>query len=317
MEIKVKAEPEHATVGDPLRIDFDILVPRGYQLQFPDLTGQLGDFTILQTFPGPSLPDAGTASVKQEQKPAAPSGAPDSKHHYARILAALYKPGEYVLPSVPLSLRDPSGKQVSIPGPSVKVRIESVLTGKEENLRDLKKQAEIPETVRWLLWFAILLLAAIVAGIAWWLWRRRRRQTLPLPLRSLLDPLQLAEAELRDLLGRGLLEKNLVKPFYVALSEIVKRVLEAGYGIHTLEKTTAEIMEELRSAHLVSMPAAELDRIESFLIGCDLVKFAKNIPTREENESSSRRAFEILESCRKRRVLTVSLKSVGAEGVRE
>ena len=317
MEIKAKAEPEKATVGDPVRIDFDILVPRGYQLQFPDLTGQLGDFTVLKTFPGPSPPDAGPVSGKQGQKPAAPSGVPDSTHRYAGILVALYKPGEYAFPSVPLSLRDPSGKQVSIPSPTVKVRIESVLTGKEENLRDLKKQAEIPETVRWLLWFGILLLAVIVAGIAWWFWRRRRRMTLPLHPRSHLDPLQLAEAELRDLLGRGLLEKKLVKPFYVALSEIVKRVLEAGYGIHTLEETTAEIMEELQSAHLASIPSAELDRVESFLIGCDLVKFAKNIPTHEENESSIRNAFEILESCRRFRVSPVSPNSTNAEGVRE
>lgn len=317
MEIKAKAEPEKATVGDPVRIDFDIQVPRGYQLHFPDLTGPFGDFTVLQTLPGPSIPGAELASGKQAQKSAVLSSASDLTHHYARILVALYKPGEYLLPPVPLSLRDPSGKQVSIPSPTVKVRIESVLTGKGENLKDLKKQAEIPEAVRWLLWFGILLLAVIVAGIAWWLWRRRRRQALPLPPRSHLDPLQLAEAELRDLLGRGLLEKNLVKPFYVALAEIVKRVLEAGYAIHTLERTTAEIMDELRNGHLLSMPAAEFDRIESFLIGCDLVKFAKNIPTHDDNESSIKRAFEILEFCRRRRASPVSPNSANAEGVRE
>ena len=315
MEIKVKAEPERATVGDPVRIDFDILVPRGYQFQFPSLSGQFGDFTVLQTFPGPSLPDAESTSGTAQRNSAAPSSSLSPPHHHARIVVALYKPGEYMLPAVPLSLRDRSGKQVSIPSPTVKVRIESVLTGKAENLKDLKRQAEIPEPVRWQLWLGTLLLTLIVAGVVWWLWRRRRREALPLPSRPHMDPLQLAEAELRDLLGRGLLEKNLVKPFYVALADIIKRLLEAGYGIHTLEKTTAEIMDELRSGPPFSMPAAEFDQIESFLIGCDLVKFAKNIPAHGENDSSIKRAFEILEFCRRRRASPVLTNLTKAEGV--
>jgi len=301
VEIRAKAEPERATVGDPVQIDFDILVPRGYQVQFPILSGRFGDFTVLQTFPGPLLPETGPASGEGRGNTIAPSTSTGPLHHHARIVVALYKPGEYLLPPVPLSLHDPSGNPVSISAPTVKVQIESVLTGKEENLKDLKQQAEIPEPARWLFWLGILLLAMIVAGVAWWLWRRRRRSELQLPSRPHIDPLQLAEAELRDLLGRGLLEKKLVKQFYVVLADIIKKVLEAGYGIHTVEKTTVEILEELRSDHPFSMPAAEFDQIEQFLAGCDMVKFAKNIPAHEENDSTIKRAFEILESCRKRR----------------
>jgi glutamate synthase (NADPH/NADH) small chain len=47
--------------------------------------------------------------------------------------------------------------------------------------------------------------------LAWRLVKRRRRPAAALPIHPELDPLELAETELRDLVGRGLLEKGFVK----------------------------------------------------------------------------------------------------------
>jgi LPXTG-motif cell wall-anchored protein len=191
-----------------------------------------------------------------------------------------------------------------------------VLTGKDENLKDLKKQAEIPEPMRWLLWLGIVLLLLILAGISWWLWRRRRRPSITSPMQPRIDPLQLAEAELRDLLGRDLLAKRLVKQFYVLLSDIVKRVLEAGYGIHTVEKTTSEIMEELTSNSPKGLAGDEVERIELLLVRCDLVKFARSIPSQLEDDAAVKSAFAILETCRKRRAAVVPAGSAPIVEVR-
>ncbi len=302
-EVRAHAEPEKATVGDPIRIDFDIRVPKGFQVQFPPLAGQLGDFTVLQTYPGPSTPGDATSERPGGTKPSA-AGEGEPPHHHARILVAVYRSGDYTFPPVSIALKDPAGKETSFSSPAVKVRIESVLTGKDDTLRDLKKQAEIPEAARWLLWLGIALLALVVAVAAWLLWRRRR-PLAALPLRPKVDPLQLAESELRDLLGRGLLERNLVKQFYVILSEIIKKALEAGYGIHTVEKTTSEIMEEVQSCPRQGGEEEEFERIEHFLVACDLVKFARNRPSPLENDTTVKAAFEILTVCRRRRQASV------------
>ena len=130
-----------------------------------------------------------------------------------------------------------------------------------------------------------------------------------------LDPFQSAEAELRDLIGRGLLEKNLVKQFYVSLSEIVKKILEAGYSIQTIEKTTAEILEELQPRIAEEGNLAELGKFKLLLSGSDLVKFARHIPSRADHELFIQSAFECLESCRsrKRRIEQASLAQAGEE----
>ena len=63
------------------------------------------------------------------------------------------------------------------------------------------------------------------------------------------------------------------RPFYFALTEIVREYLGARYGFDALEMTTTEVLDELktRAEHLVA-DGAEVPR---FFGACDLVKFAK------------------------------------------
>jgi hypothetical protein len=154
--------------------------------------------------------------------------------------------------------------------------------------------------VNWILWLSVLFVLLAVAAGVWWWRQRRRRRALPIPEQLLIDPLASAEAELRDLLGRGWLESGLVKQFYVALSDIVKKILESGYGIQTLEKTTPEVMENLREKR-VGASNYDFDSIESLLVHCDLVKFAKYVPSKTETENAVKDAFRILDACKRSR----------------
>jgi hypothetical protein len=131
---------------------------------------------------------------------------------------------------------------------------------------------------------------------AWFLWKRRKKHASYVPAVPPQDLLKLAESDLRDLLARGFPENGRVKEFYVLLSEIAKRILEVGYGIHAAERTTSEIVDTL---HRTSGPGpADVERIESFLIRCDMVKFAKYVPAGAEHESAAADALWVLESSR-------------------
>ncbi len=310
VEIKVRAQPQKATIGDPIEISFEIALPSGYQAILPKLGSQLGDFAILRYFPGPAVPSEGTVLA-----PPAAASASAPNRHLARVEVAIYKTGEFEFPSLPITLRAPGGKESEVSTQPVKIQIQSVLVDKNPQLKELKKQAEIQEPVRWLLWLALAFLLVIVAFLAWWLYRRRRRPAPLLPSRPQVDPLVLAEADLRDLGARGLLEKGLIKQFYVLLSDIVKRILEAGYAIHTIEKTSSEIMEELRQRPAADQAVADLELIESVLVECDLVKFAKFVPSRAESDSILEDSFRILESARKLRSVPAAEGATTAAGV--
>lgn len=294
---KVQAVPDKATVGDVINIDIDVALPEGFSVRLPQVGAQIGEFSVLEVFPGPSLPETKPPSKQDSAKP----GSGGFSHHRARIVVSVYKTGEFSFPSLELTLRDAAGRESTFRTEQVKVGIRSVLAENDRGLRDLKKQAEIPEPTRWLLWTALALLAVLLISLSWWMYSRRARAGGGSAVQPPLDTLQIAEAELRDLMGRGLLEKRLVKQFYVALSDIVKRILEAGYGIATAEKTTDEILDSLRGNGTPAISRPELDRVATFLSDCDMVKFARFIPAQSESEEAIRNAYDILSLCRKRR----------------
>ena len=297
VDVRIDAQPRIATVGDPIRIELTVSLPQGFEARLPEPKGQMGDFSVLDSQPSPVTPLAAPGRDKASKVKNA-EGGPGIRR--ALFVVALFRTGSFEFPSLPIVIRDPSGKEFSAASPSIKIEIRSVLTGKDEKLKDLKKQAEIEDPARWLYRLGIVLLLLILALVVWLLWRKRRKPVLRRTELPGLDPYALAEADLRDLIGRGLLERGFVKQFYVGLSEIVKRVLEAGYRISTSEKTTSEIMEGLSQISGAVPAGAEFARIESFLSGCDLVKFAKYLPSALENEVTIQAAFAILETCRKR-----------------
>jgi hypothetical protein len=293
VHVQISTTPQHVTVGDPVRLELEITMPPGCKAEIPQVEKQIGDFSVMEFYPGPAPPEAGNV-----EKRGAQSGAQQNApvHHRARIVVAAYRTGTLTFPSVPILLRTADGKQSTISSPPLKIRIQSVLSEKDRDLKPLKRQAELQDRVRWELWLALLLVLGLLAALIWRLWKRRHRKSQsipPVPPRDLLD---LAEAELRELLADGFPSDEKVKSFYVRLSDIVKKILEAGFRIHTAERTTSEIMDTLRGE--MAGKAEEMEQIESFLRSCDVVKFAKYTPTTGEHESAARDSLKILKISR-------------------
>jgi hypothetical protein len=92
------------------------------------------------------------------------------------------------------------------------------------------------------------------------------------------------------------------KQFYIQISDITKRILETSYEVSAIEQTTDEIMNALRNKPLSSPDDTRL--IASFLISCDLVKFAKYIPSRSEQELAVKQAMDILNCAKKQRAVS-------------
>jgi len=286
VEIRIDAVPPKATIGDLIQIDLDLTLPAGYQARIPEPGTGTGDFSILDFLPGPQIPKARGASQPEQSQESS------VRHHRARISAAVYKTGTFVFPSLPILLRTDKGTEIQVYSPPVNVEIQSVLTGADQDLKDLKRQAEIREPGRWSLWIALTAAACLVAFIVWRIRQRRRHRDL-LPARPGRDPLEAAAADLHNLIARGLPERGSEKEFYVLLSQIIKRIIEIGYRIHTAEQTTSEIMDSLGRNH---QAAGSLEPIESFLLRCDMVKFAKYVPSKNEQEAACTDALGILKA---------------------
>ncbi len=99
-----------------------------------------------------------------------------------------------------------------------------------------------------------------------------------------------------DRLGAlGFLENADNRPFYFAVSEVIRDYLGARYGFDSLELTTDELCAELRKR---SGRDVVLGEIQGWLVACDLVKFAKVSPSAGESRGALESAIRIVTATR-------------------
>ncbi|MGD9612280.1 MAG: hypothetical protein AB7V22_05190 [Kiritimatiellia bacterium] len=160
--------------------------------------------------------------------------------------------------------------------PFLSLEVLSSLAPGEQDIRPAKgglAQWPAPPS-RWL-WIALAILAGLAAAffaLRNFLATPRTFLHLPPPV----PPHRIALDALADLRAKGWIEALRIEPFYVALSGIVRRYLEARFGLRAPERTTEEFIRDALSSRKLS--DAHRDLVAGFLEQSDLVKFARHAP---------------------------------------
>ena len=154
------------------------------------------------------------------------------------------------------------------------------------DIRDIKPPIAIPSGWEWLLWtFGALLVVA--AGIFLWYWWQTQKANRPVP------PVLPAHVRARHKLEDALALIAQPKLFCILVSDAVRLYLEERFGLRAPERTTEEFLADLgRSVALTDPQKASL---QEFLTACDMVKFAKYEPRRQELESLYNSALHLIE----------------------
>jgi hypothetical protein len=275
--VLARTTPESLTVGDRVTLEVHVRAPRGWQVRFPDRVEEGGPVELLDTKVEPPS-DRDRKRVEGE-----PSWL-------GRYTLAVFQTGDLVLPPWPVEVRADSLWAIAW-SDSVRLSVRSVLDDSlaQAGLRDLKPQAELPIS-RWPWIIAGAVLVAAVAGLVWWLRRRRRPRAEVVPLRPLRPPHDVALEDLRRLEAQHLPVDGKFKEYYVRLTEILRRYLEDGFGVAALEETTEEVLFDLERHRF---DRGERHRIGGLLAEADLVKFAKHEPTIED----CRRSLDQVRDC--------------------
>lgn len=125
-------------------------------------------------------------------------------------------------------------------------------------------------------WGLCLGLAAaflILAGLAAWVWWRRKhaRPAAVLSARQVEEAREDALAELEKL--RPLMAPGTSRDYAIGASGVVRRYIERRFAIHAPRRSTEEFLEEARLSPLLD--EAQRRRLQVFLAGCDFLKFAR------------------------------------------
>lgn len=197
---------------------------------------------------------------------------------------ALFSPGVFDTPSLPVSVRSPDGMVEQVVVDPVRVTVNSVLSGHDETLKDIRPPADL-STSFWerpgvLVPVALAMLAALgVPGH--YLYRRSRREAgVTAPETEALNPWEAAIREL-DLISRlDLPGSGDMKRHYTLVVDALRTYLGAtrprGTGLADgADMSTEEAVAVVRQS---ALDHGEARLIIELLHEADLVKFADLVP---------------------------------------
>lgn len=252
---RIQAGSDSISIGDPIHLRVEASAPARGELQFPVFADSIGPFAILSSKPAVTTERDGRRTVVQE------------------LDVTLWETGSSPIPPQEVLWIPAPGETLFATAGGEEITVGSVLPAEAqgpEHLHDLKDVVPLG----WPLWPWILLGIALLAALAyWWLRLRKRRPGAIIAAPPPLPPLEAFELGLGDLLARELPQHGEMKRFYVELSQLLRAYVERKFGIPALEGTRSEVVAALREDPRVS--PADVVWLEEWLSAGDLVKFAK------------------------------------------
>lgn len=273
VDLKVKTDRDKITIGDRVRYEVTVEYDNGVEVE-PYAAGKnLGEFEV--------------KDYKIEPPRKIKSGRLVSKAVY--IIAA-FTTGEFTIPGLKIKYKDLDKQEKEILSDEIKIEVESVKPSPDDkdDIRPLKEPAEIKgKPPVWVFIVFILLIAGAAVSI---LLKKKKKEAKPaLPPRPAEE---IAREGLRALAEMRLIEKGLVKEYYIRLSDIIRAYVENRYRIFAMDRTTWELFQEMKANRIERL---HVDRINDFLEECDMVKFAKYTPSQKEIEEVYKKAEEIID----------------------
>jgi BatD DUF11 like domain len=181
-----------------------------------------------------------------------------------------WEPGKKTLPAIPLQMV--SGAEVKeVKTDPIEVEVVGIVTEEGARPGGLAGPVSVYERDWRLVYAGGGVLAVLLLWVVGrWLrrkWSRRPHEAAPVVV-DLRPPHEIALAKLAALAPPS---EDDPRPFYFAMTEIVREYLGARFAFDAMEQTTTELLESLRA-----IPAAHphVDGVRAWVEGCDLVKFA-------------------------------------------
>ena len=252
------------TLGDPVDLTLEVTHPAGYQVIAPKLPKEWGAFEVISQSPTQTTPnDDGSETTRQT------------------ITVTLFDLGSFETPPLGVTVSSPDGQTQQVEALPLALIVTPTRPEGDTDLRDIKPQADVSVPFPWAAVLGSLAALLILAALGYFVYRRWLK---PKQLAAAVDnrpPYQRALDDLARIAAMQLPQQGRFKEHYTLVTDVLRRYLEARYGVNALERTTAELHQELKFASI----SPELTRrFIALFEDSDFVKFAKVIPELQESE---------------------------------
>jgi len=274
VNLKVKVDKDKITIGDKIKYEITVEYDNGVETELYAAGKNLGEFEI--------------KDYKIEVPRKLKSGRWVSGAIYT---IATFTTGEFTIPGLKIRYKDLDKQEKEASSDEIKITVESVKPNPndKDDIRPLKGPAEIKGKLpAWI----FVTFGLLTAGILAFLYLKKKKGKEDKPSLPPAPAEEIARGALSALKEANLIEKGLIKEYYIRLSDIIRAYIENRYRIFAMDRTTWELFQEMRSKKIERQHA---DKINYFFESCDMVKFAKYTPVRKETEEAYKKAEEIVD----------------------
>ncbi|MDD5066062.1 MAG: hypothetical protein PHF84_03340 [bacterium] len=281
--VSIKTGTDRTTIhiGDPVNFYIVISYEKDIRLELPASGNTIGPFEIKDQ----NISDVAVSSSENPKK-------------IINYTITTYYLGDIEIPGLEIGYIDRNNKQAVIKTEPVIIKVMPVkkLPNDTDDIRNLKEQVSLPTY-----WWLLILILLLLAGLGWlvyqkyWKTKKVKEEILPRVTENILSEDEEALEKIRQLGTKGYLENGLIKEYYFELNEIIRQYLHRRYDLITLERTSYEIIQDLKKL-LVK------DALESyirFFNDTDMVKFAKYTPSVNEIKGITPSAVDLVQSTKR------------------
>ena len=289
VSLDFKVSSDKITVAGKVELVLAAILPEGYKVEFPEPESGPERLTVTDSHKsGPEL--TGNSMIRIEKS----------------FQMEPFLPGDYLIPQLEVLFRKKDtadSEYYKIRTKEVKVKVVSMLPdgAEKQDIKDIASQEELPRNLRMIYLAAIAVVVLLFVGggcVLNWLYFRMKSEPAPPPPEP---PHLTAYRALEELLAENLLADGRIKLFHIRVSDILRRYIENRFSLRAPEMTTEEFLAELGhttdylyGAGMIATAASSSEGFRAehkallidFLTHCDLVKFAKHMPTDSEIQTT-------------------------------
>ena len=174
----------------------------------------------------------------------------------------------------------------------VDIVVRTIEVSKQADIQDVKAPKRIP--LDWLLIsiIALLVLCLIVGAYFGYRYYLKKKSGKVVEQKEIvIPPFEKAITKLKELEEKKLWQEGFVKEYHSEVTGIVRDYFEDKFHFNSLEMTTKETIENLKSKQVNKKVIANT---EEFLANADMVKFAKFQPMPTVNQVMMEEAYSIV-----------------------
>jgi hypothetical protein len=276
--VHIRLDKSKLTIAETLLLELEAAAKPGYQVQMPKVDKVLENFGIVDWRNLGSRLDENNNVVSRYQYRLEP-----------------FVSGTYPIPAFTFEFTDANsteGKKYELATEPINVEVTSLLGEDRSKLAigDIEGVVEMARQNKlWRLW-AVIAAGIVTTATGWYYLRSRQAEKL---IRIFKPAHEIAYERLRRLVEDDLIAAGRIKEFYERISDILRHYLEHRFNLKAPERTTEEFLIELHSADVLS--GGDQKNLGEFLMHCDLVKFAKYDPTKEQIQRTFDLVRELIE----------------------